>query len=144
MSVALQYGIRPNFKFCSVRTYSGEGQCDSDIQICRKSFCRLARRSFKYPEWLGDVFNVYVVFDEIRSANEPPDRLPGNHPDRMDVPDRRRRHGVESNERTRKGCQRAGFHPQQLHHRTRFGFGLITLDRFSPMHATDPRRTEKV
>jgi RimJ/RimL family protein N-acetyltransferase len=35
-----------------------------------------------------------------------------------------------------RGCQRAGFRPQQIHHRTRFGFGLITLDRFSPMNAT--------
>jgi RimJ/RimL family protein N-acetyltransferase len=42
-----------------------------------------------------------------------------------------------------KGCQRAGFHPQQLHHRTRLGFGLITRDRFSSIHAADPRRTEK-
>ena len=29
-----------------------------------------------------------------------------------------------------KGCQRAGFHPQRLHHRTRLGFGLIQLGSF--------------
>ncbi len=42
-----------------------------------------------------------------------------------------------------KGCQRAGFHPQLLHHRTRLGFGLITRDRFDTLPDGDPRRTVK-
>lgn len=40
-----------------------------------------------------------------------------------------------------KGCQRAGFHPQRLHHRTRIGFGLINWDRFDTLPDGDPRRT---
>lgn len=40
-----------------------------------------------------------------------------------------------------KGCQRAGFHPQRLHHRTRLGFGLINRDRFDTLPNGDPRRT---
>jgi RimJ/RimL family protein N-acetyltransferase len=42
-----------------------------------------------------------------------------------------------------KGCQRAGFYPQMLHHRTRLGFGLITRDRFEKLRDGDPRRTAK-
>ncbi len=42
-----------------------------------------------------------------------------------------------------KGCQRAGFHPDLLHHRTRLGFGIITRDSFEPLAASDPRRTQK-
>ena len=42
-----------------------------------------------------------------------------------------------------KGCQRAGFHPDLLHHRTRLAFGLITRDRFEPLPADDPRRKQK-
>ena len=40
-----------------------------------------------------------------------------------------------------KGCQRAGFHPQQLHRRTRLCFGLINRDRFDTLPNSDPRRT---
>ncbi len=42
-----------------------------------------------------------------------------------------------------KGCQRAGFNPQMLHHRTILGFGLITQDRFENLRDDDPRRTAK-
>ena len=42
-----------------------------------------------------------------------------------------------------KGCQRAGFHPDLLHHRTRLAFGLITRDHFERLPASDPRRIEK-
>lgn len=42
-----------------------------------------------------------------------------------------------------KGCQRAGFHPQMLHYRTRLGFGLITRDRFDQLPDGDPKRTAK-
>ena len=40
-----------------------------------------------------------------------------------------------------KGCQRAGFHPHRLHHRTRLCFGLINRDRFDTLPNSDPRRT---
>ena len=49
----------------------------------------------------------------------------------------------EHNVASLKGCQRAGFYPQMLHHRTRLGFGLITLDRFEKLQEGDPRRTLK-
>jgi RimJ/RimL family protein N-acetyltransferase len=39
-----------------------------------------------------------------------------------------------------KGCARSGFYPDQLHHRTRYVFGLITRDSFEPLSPTDPRR----
>ena len=42
-----------------------------------------------------------------------------------------------------KGCQRAGFYPHLLHRRTRFGFGLITRDRFETLPEGDPRRSVK-
>ncbi|HEX5508320.1 MAG TPA: GNAT family N-acetyltransferase [Pseudolabrys sp.] len=42
-----------------------------------------------------------------------------------------------------KGCQRAGFYPDLLHHRTRFAFGMITRDRFEKLPESDPRRTMK-
>jgi RimJ/RimL family protein N-acetyltransferase len=42
-----------------------------------------------------------------------------------------------------KGCQRAGFYPDLLQHRTRFAFGLITRDRFEKLPENDPRRTAK-
>jgi RimJ/RimL family protein N-acetyltransferase len=42
-----------------------------------------------------------------------------------------------------KGCQRAGFHPHLLHHRTRLGFGLFTRDRFETLAENDPRRSLK-
>jgi RimJ/RimL family protein N-acetyltransferase len=42
-----------------------------------------------------------------------------------------------------KGCQRAGFYPDLLHHRTRLAFGLITRDHFERLPASDPRRIEK-
>jgi RimJ/RimL family protein N-acetyltransferase len=42
-----------------------------------------------------------------------------------------------------KGCQRAGFYPRLLHHRTRFGFGLITRDSFEDLRDGDPRRTAR-
>ena len=49
----------------------------------------------------------------------------------------------EHNVASLKGCQRAGFYPQMLHHRTRLGFGLITRDRFEKLRDGDPRRTVK-
>ncbi len=42
-----------------------------------------------------------------------------------------------------KGCQRAGFNPRMLHHRTVLGFGMITQDRFETLPEGDPRRTAK-
>ena len=42
-----------------------------------------------------------------------------------------------------KGCQRAGFHPHLLHQRARFGFGLVTRDRFETLAENDPRRSLK-
>jgi RimJ/RimL family protein N-acetyltransferase len=42
-----------------------------------------------------------------------------------------------------KGCQRAGFYPDLLHHRTRFVFGLVTSDRFEKLPESDPRLTTK-
>ena len=49
----------------------------------------------------------------------------------------------EHNIASLKGCQRAGFYPQMLHHRTRFVFGLICRDRFEKLPDGDPRRTAK-
>jgi len=40
-----------------------------------------------------------------------------------------------------KGCQRAGFNPRLLHHRTRLCFGVLTWDRFETLPDGDPRRT---
>ena len=42
-----------------------------------------------------------------------------------------------------KGCQRAGFHPHLMHHRTRFCFGLIARDRFELLGDGDPRRAAR-
>jgi RimJ/RimL family protein N-acetyltransferase len=42
-----------------------------------------------------------------------------------------------------KGCQRAGFYPRLLHHRVRFGFGLITRDSFEDLPPNDPRRSAR-
>lgn len=42
-----------------------------------------------------------------------------------------------------KGCQRAGFHPYLLHHRSRLGFGLVTRDEFETLAESDPRRSLK-
>lgn len=42
-----------------------------------------------------------------------------------------------------KGCQRAGFYPHLVHHRTRLGFGLLTRDRFESLAENDPRRCMK-
>ena len=49
----------------------------------------------------------------------------------------------EDNVASLKGCQRAGFNPQLLHHRIRVAFGLFKQDRFEPLTETDPRRTQK-
>ena len=40
-----------------------------------------------------------------------------------------------------KGCARSGFQPDQLHHRTRYAFGLISRDRFEALPLSDARRT---
>ena len=40
-----------------------------------------------------------------------------------------------------RGCQRAGFHPEIVHHRTNFCFGTIRRDRFETLPAGDPLRT---
>lgn len=40
-----------------------------------------------------------------------------------------------------KGCRRAGFYPDLLHHRLRLAFGLIARDRFEKLPENDPRRT---
>jgi GNAT superfamily N-acetyltransferase len=42
-----------------------------------------------------------------------------------------------------KGCQRAGFRPHLLHHRTQLAFGLVQKNSFVPLAANDPRRTLK-
>ena len=42
-----------------------------------------------------------------------------------------------------KGCQRAGFYPYLLHHRTRMAFGLTSRDRLARLPADDPRRTQR-
>jgi len=42
-----------------------------------------------------------------------------------------------------KGCQRAGFYPYLLHHRSRLGFGLVTRDTFETLAENDPRRSLK-
>ena len=42
-----------------------------------------------------------------------------------------------------KGCQRAGFNPHLLHHRSQMAFGVIHRDEFVPLSADDPRRTQK-
>jgi RimJ/RimL family protein N-acetyltransferase len=42
-----------------------------------------------------------------------------------------------------KGCQRAGFYPRLLHHRTRFAFGMMTHDSFEDLREGDPRRTAR-
>jgi len=42
-----------------------------------------------------------------------------------------------------KGCQRAGFNPHMLHHRTRLLFGLIKGDDFETLAGADPRRTQR-
>jgi RimJ/RimL family protein N-acetyltransferase len=49
----------------------------------------------------------------------------------------------EQNIASLKGCQRAGFHPHMLHHRTSFCFGTITRDRFDKLPDGDSRRTAK-
>ena len=53
----------------------------------------------EYFERFGNSFDVDVVCDDIGSAGEPPDRLPGHHPDRMDGPDRGGGYGVEADQR---------------------------------------------
>src|ERR1700674_317573 len=45
------------------------------------------------------ILDVDVVFDDIGSASESQDRLSRHHPDRMDLPDRCRGHGVEADQR---------------------------------------------
>lgn len=42
-----------------------------------------------------------------------------------------------------KGCQRAGFYPDMVHHRITLCFGMITRDRFEKLPDDDPRRTSK-
>lgn len=42
-----------------------------------------------------------------------------------------------------KGCQRAGFYPRMLHHKTRLGFGMISRHQFETLPDDDPRRTAK-
>ena len=49
----------------------------------------------------------------------------------------------EDNIASLKGCQRAGFHPHLLHHRTSFCFGVVRRDRFETLPDGDPRRTAK-
>jgi RimJ/RimL family protein N-acetyltransferase len=49
----------------------------------------------------------------------------------------------EHNIASLKGCQRAGFYPHLLHHRTQMGFGLLKRNGFEPLSETDPRRTLK-
>ena len=42
-----------------------------------------------------------------------------------------------------KGCQRAGFRPDMLHHRVQMSFGMIKRDEFEKLPETDPRRTAR-
>ena len=42
-----------------------------------------------------------------------------------------------------KGCQRAGFFPYLLHHRTQIGYGVLSTDKFEVLAADNPRRTIK-
>lgn len=42
-----------------------------------------------------------------------------------------------------KGSQRAGFHPELVHHRTNICFGAIRLDRFETLPDGDPLRTAR-
>ncbi len=49
----------------------------------------------------------------------------------------------EQNVASLKACQRAGFHPHILHHRTSVCFGTIGRDRFETLPVGDPRRTVK-
>ena len=86
--VARDRWISPDFQSRSIGTNACERQRDGNIQICGKPFRGLARRTLEYPERFGNCFDVDVVFDDIRSAGEPQDRLSRHHPDRMDVPDR--------------------------------------------------------
>ena len=46
----------------------------------------------------------------------------------------------EQNIPSLKGCERSGFHPHMLHHKTQKGFGVIRTDRFETLRAGDPRR----
>src|SRR5216684_5975271 len=101
MNVACDRWIGPDFQFGPVRAYPRQRQRDGNIQIRRKSFCRLPRRTIEYPERLGNSLDIDVVLDDVRRAGEPGDRLPRYHPNRMDGPDRRRGDGVEANQRTR-------------------------------------------
>lgn len=47
----------------------------------------------------------------------------------------------EENIASLKGCQRSGFHPHLLHHRSRFCFGVFRSDRFEQLSENDERRT---
>lgn len=42
-----------------------------------------------------------------------------------------------------KGCRRAGFYPDLLHHRTGLAFAMIRWDRFEKLPDGDPRRNAK-
>jgi RimJ/RimL family protein N-acetyltransferase len=46
----------------------------------------------------------------------------------------------EQNIPSLKGCERSGFHPHMLHHKTQKCFGVIRTDRFEMLRAGDPRR----
>lgn len=43
-----------------------------------------------------------------------------------------------------KGCERAGFYPDLLHHRVQFGFGLLKRDTFETLSPDDPRRNSRL
>ena len=99
MYVARHGRIRPNFQPGLIWTYPGKRQRDSDIQVRRKSFCRFPCRALEYSERLGNAFDVDAIFNDIRRAGEPQDRLSRHHPDRLDFPDRRCGHRVQADQR---------------------------------------------
>lgn len=49
----------------------------------------------------------------------------------------------EHNIASLKGCQRAGFYPHLLHHKSQTAFGIFKRDRFEELPDSDPRRTQK-
>jgi RimJ/RimL family protein N-acetyltransferase len=46
----------------------------------------------------------------------------------------------EQNAPSLKGCERSGFYPHLLHHRSQMCFGVIRKDRFETLLQRDPRR----
>ena len=62
--VARHGGVGPNLQPRPVGTDTGKRKRHGDIQICRKSLCRLTRGAFEYPERLA-MLSMSMPFSTI-------------------------------------------------------------------------------